>query len=548
MKKRLLVLSILILITLPTFLPFFNTKFFYTQDYIFIARLNQMSTALADGHFPVRWAADLRYGEPIFNFYAPLPYYLGVPIHLLGFNFIWVAKILFILSSILSAITMYILIEKLFGSRAAYFSAVLYTYAPYRAVDMYVRGSLSETWAFVFFPLIFYTSWQLREKVSLKRTVFLALSLAGLFLTHNVTTLMFLPFLLLWWIYLILKKKQWKVMSYLIGGFILGLGLSAFFLLPAVFERDLIQTKYLIVGYFNFRAHFVALFQFFSTFWGYGSSLWGIDDGLSFQVGLVNWAILGLAVLLGIVERKNKKSIGLLLFLGVSFILSLFLQHNKSAFVWEAFPLMAFIQFPWRFLAISIFIASIAGGVITPYLNKFKIIYFILIGLAIVSTVGYFRPKEYVDDIFFGKFLNKEKMHQGTDLTKDYLPIWVQTTDDKVFDYPKAEDGKIENVSFDKKTAFAYAKVNVLTDSVIVAPITYFPGWNVSTNEKNIDLEKPSPQGLIRFRLPKGEYNLRFEFKDTPVRIFGNYVSLISIIIILIILQPIRLWRVKELS
>ena len=325
MKRKIVLL--IILMTLPTLMPFFNSKFFYTQDHIFIARLHQMSEALSDGHFPVRWSADLRYGEPLFNYYAPLPYYIGALIHLLGFNFIWVAKILFISSTVLSAIIMYLLSRELFGKKGGLLAAILYTYAPYRAVDTYVRGALSENWAFIFFPLIFYTSYLLSKRRSLLNISFLALSLAGLFLTHNVTTLMFVPFLSLWWLYLIIREKQLKIILYLLAAALLGLGLSVFFLIPASLEREFIQTKYLLVGYFDFRAHFVAYRQFFSTFWGYGSSLWGPIDGLSFQVGLVNWVILIMAAIFAVIFRKDKKLLGLLITLGVSFILSLFLQH-----------------------------------------------------------------------------------------------------------------------------------------------------------------------------------------------------------------------------
>lgn len=535
MKKRILLILFLILITLPTLLPYFNSRFFYTQDYIFIARLQQMSTALSQGEFPLRWAPDLRYGEPIFNYYAPLPYYLGFFIHALGFNFLWVSKILFLLSAVLSAICMYIFSSKLFGKKAGILSGVLYTYAPYRAVDMYVRGSLSETWAFVFFPLIFYFSYLLSKKRNILNIYLLALSLAGLFLTHNVTTLMFLPFLILWWIYLIISERKWKIIPTLIIGLILGVGLSASFLLPASFERDFIQTKYLTVGYFDFRAHFVAFSQFFSTFWGYGSSLWGPKDGLSFQIGLINWAILGLSVILGILFRKDKKFFGLLFFLGISFTFSIFLQHNKSAFIWEAFPLMAFIQFPWRFLAISIFIVSIVGGVITSYLkNKFSIIYYLIIAAAIISTISYFRPEKYVDDSFFDKFLNIEKMHQGIDLTKDYLPIWVATVDAPKLNYPESQDGKIAVSKFEKRGARAFAQINVLTAATIEVPVTYFPNWTVLANGQKINLEKPLQRGLILFKLPPGNYNVSFELKDTPVRIIGNTVSAFSLFILLL--------------
>lgn len=532
MKKSIFTVFLLILLTLPTLFPFFNQRFFYTQDYIFIARLGQMSTALSSGQFPVRWAPDLRYGEPIFNFYAPLPYYIGAIIHFLGFNFIWTAKILFILSALFSAFCMYLLSKKLFGRQAGFLAAVLYTYAPYKAVDMYVRGSLSETWAFIFFPLIFYSSLLLARQFSLKNCTFLGFSLAGLFLTHNVTTIMFLPFLSIWWLYLILTEKKLIISLRFFLASILGLGLSAFFLLPATFERSLIQTKYLIVGYFNFRAHFVAIKQFFSLFWGYGSSLWGPEDGLSFQIGLVNLAVLAIAIVLAFFHRKNKKFLLLMLFAGLSFLSSVFLQHNKSAFIWEAIPLMAFIQFPWRFLGISIFITALAGSAITPYLKS--TIYFILIIVAMLSTLLYFRPKDYVDDSFFDKFLNIEAMHKGEDLTKDYLPVWVSSVDGERFDVPRGEQ---INVSDIKKTSTSMQfSVNAESDTTVEVPITYFPGWEVSLDSQIISQSEPSKMGLIRFDLPQGSHMVAVILKDTLIRTLGNLISLASILLVAIIL------------
>ena len=123
------------------------------------------------------------------------------------------------------------------------------------------------------------------------------------------------------------------------------------------------------------------------------------------------------------------------------------------------------------------------------------------------------------------------------DLTKDYLPIWVQSTSEKVFNTLVSEKGDIQVVDFKKKTAYSSAQLKVLSDeSIIVAPITYFPGWKVLANENNINLEKPSDQGLIRFRLPRGNYQIKFEFTDTPVRIVGNLISLASLFFMLITL------------
>lgn len=531
MKKKFIIPLVLILLSLPTLLPFFSGKFFYTQDHIFVARLHQMSAALMSGQFPVRWAPDLRYGEPLFNFYAPLPYYFGVPISLV-FNFIQTAKILFILASIFSAFTMYLFCRKLFSKEGALLATALYTYAPYRAVDIYVRGALSEAWAFVFFPLIFYSSLLLSERFNWKRILFLAISLSGLFLTHNVTAIMLLPFLLFFWLYLILKTKNWKIIFSFIISTVFSLGLSAFFLLPALFERQFIQTKYLLVGYFNFRAHFVAYKQLFSTFWGYGSSLWGPDDGLSFQIGIVHWIVLGIAILTGYFLRKNKKTLIFLTFLVLSFVFSIFLQHNKSAFIWEAIPLMAFIQFPWRFLAISVFIVSVSGGLVADYFkDRFKVVYIILILMDVLFNFSYFRPKEYKDESFFDKFTNIERMQKGEDLTKDYLPIWVLSTEGERFNAPRAEKGEIKVSDLTTSSTKLNFSVQVFSDSLIEVPINYFPGWEVKVNNRIYPQNAPVENGLIRFELSEGNYKIDIDFKDTLIRKAGNIVTMSFILI-----------------
>lgn len=504
-----------------------------------------MTTALSEGQFPVRWAPDLRYGEPLFNFYAPLPYYLGALIKISGISYIWVAKILFILSAFLSGLAMYFFCKEIFDKKSAFLAALLYVYAPYRAVDMYVRGALSETWVFVFFPLIFHATLLLSRKVNLKRIIFLSLSLAGLFLTHNISTIMFAPFLGLFMLYLlVINKEKLKILISFFVSSVLSFGIAASYLLPAFFEKQFIQTQYLVVGYFNFRTHFVALSQFFSTFWGYGTSGYGINDGLSFQVGIINWIMVAVSLFLAIIFRKDRKYLGIFLCLGISFFLSLLLQHTKSDFIWESIPLMAFIQFPWRFLAISIFIASITGALVMNYLqkisflsseNKFKIIFIALIFGIIAVNLQYFRPKEYVDDSFFDKFQNVETLHKGVDLTKDYLPIWVQTTEGDRFDTPRAQTGKIE-VSGIQKTSVTYnASISVLSNSLIEMPVTFFPGWEVLANNQIIAQRSPSKMGLIRFELPQGNFNIHTELKDTPIRIIGNEVSVFSLVIIVLL-------------
>jgi len=94
---------------------------------------------------PCRWAPDagLGYGEPLFNFYGQFTYAVGEIYHLLGGSIINSVKFLFILSLAGSGISMYFLAKRIWkNDYAALVSSVVYLYAPYRSLDVWVRGAL----------------------------------------------------------------------------------------------------------------------------------------------------------------------------------------------------------------------------------------------------------------------------------------------------------------------------------------------------------------------------------------------------------------------
>ncbi|MEK7470407.1 MAG: glycosyltransferase, partial [Patescibacteria group bacterium] len=146
---------LLTLLTVPAFFNLLRPGFFPMQDDLQAFRVYEMDRCYDDFQIPCRWVPDAgyQYGYPQFNFYPPLPYYIGALLHRVGIQYIDSVKILFILGYILSAITIFILVSELTDKWSGFVSALLYTYIPYKAVEVYVRGALSEFWAQIFFPL-----------------------------------------------------------------------------------------------------------------------------------------------------------------------------------------------------------------------------------------------------------------------------------------------------------------------------------------------------------------------------------------------------------
>ena len=199
------------------------------------------------------------------QFYPPMPYYPMELLNLLGLGYFWSVKIIFALSFIVAGFGMYFLASKFFGSLAGLFSAVLYVYSPYHSVDIYVRGAMNEGWGMAWFPFVLYYLHEIITNPKNKRaflglSIFLSLQLTS----HNVMTMVFAPSAIIWAIFWIWQSKNIKSITTLFFSGLLGVGLSAFFFLPVVFEQKYVHVDSMVVGYFNYLAHFADIKQLFS--------------------------------------------------------------------------------------------------------------------------------------------------------------------------------------------------------------------------------------------------------------------------------------------
>ncbi|MBC7228282.1 MAG: hypothetical protein H5T61_13805, partial [Thermoflexales bacterium] len=222
-----------------------------------LQRIHQMAVNLRAGVFPVRWMPDAAYGlgYPFFSYYAALPYYLAGLLVVVGLDILSAVKITQTLGFLAAALAMYGWMRRLTARPwAAWLGAVAYTVAPFHLVNVYVRGdSLSEFYAFVFYPLILWVL-DLPEGRPFRRFG-IALAYAGLPLTHNISAFIFTPFVLL---YVLMRRPDRRTLRDL-GALGLGLLLSAWFWLPALGESHLAQLGAVTQGYFYYANHFRAL-------------------------------------------------------------------------------------------------------------------------------------------------------------------------------------------------------------------------------------------------------------------------------------------------
>lgn len=522
--RKIFFLIFIILLGIPAVWPFLQKGFFWTHDIIYLTRIYAASNALSDGQFPLRWIQDFRYGEPLFNYYAPLPYYLGAAIHFLGFNFITTAKIIFILITLLSGLGMYLLTREYWGNWGSILSALLYLYAPYRALNLYIRGAFSESFAFVWFPLIFWAYHKFFKTTQKKYLILGSVFLALLIFTHNIMALIFLPFVCAFLVFEIYSTQKLSSLINVFNSIVLGLGLSATFWLPAFLEKQFVQTEKAMLPLDNFVNQFVRTEEFFKPTWN--------GFVISHEIGIIHLALTVLAILSCLVLFKKQRKLSLFIFFGLWLLfISLWMQTIQSLNLWLFITPLQFIQFPWRFAGISIFLIALLGGS-SVQLIKSRRLKLAVVAFTIAATLflqsNYFKPQNLNSNATDKDFIILEDVY----LPKEYIPIGVKADPPQKINSPVLADGyqEIPTTNLIKHSNSYAFDIELKQPQDVVVPVYWFPGWKAFSQKQEIILKKQPKTGLILLSLPAGKQEIILRLTDTTLRQIGNLISLFSLV------------------
>lgn len=496
------------------------------QDHV--ARIANFYQNLQEGTIIPRWAGNLNwgYGHPILIFLYPLPSYIASFFHFFGFSFVDSTKLVFATTFVASGLTMFLWMRKITDEKSAFIGSVLYVIAPYRIVDLYVRGAIGEHVAFVFLPLVLCFIAKLSKKISYWNIACGSISLALLLLSHNAISIMFLPLIFLYIFYLsyFSKAKKSFFFSSLLS-VILAFGLAAFFWIPAFFEGKYTLRDIVTAG--EYISRFVPFERFFSADWSYGGS-----DQLSKQIGVVHWILVVASVFATFIFYRKKNSLWVISsgLLGI-FAVTLFLMTQSSNGIWQTLTTLQKFQFPWRFLSITVFAAAVLGGLAMSTISeKFKLVACCFLLFATLwFNKDYWRAQEY--------FLKPESfytgIYNGTTDTGESSPIWSVRFMEK---WPKAHieviDGNARIQELSRRVTEHTYIVDASARSRIRENTLYFPGWNVFIDgvRANIEFQDPANRGLMTFFTEKGIYKVHIAFSETKLRLFANIVSVVSLV------------------
>lgn len=499
-RNNLTSLLFIILLSLPAIFSLFHPGFFVSDDGEWmIIRFSAFHQALVDGQFPPRFLGRLNheYGYPVANFLYPGFMYLAEIPKILGFGFVDSIKIILGLSVISSSVFTYLWLNKIFTKLPAFIAALFYLYAPYHLYDLYKRGSVGEVLALAVVPFIL---WQIERK----NFILTGIGIASLILSHNTLALLFLPIILIYMI----SRKVLDVKYYALS-IILGIFLSSFFWMPALF--DLQHTVFSKTPVSDWGQYFVDI------------KLIGIST-------LFVLVITAAAMVMGKITIKKHK-LTLLIFIFTS--ISLFLSVQASTFLWKILP-VSFIQFPFRFLSITILGASFLVACLLSIFPKNITYVGVLVMLSLIFQSNFIKPSEFVarEEGFYTTNM------ASTTVQNEYMPKWVVVgpiqKPEKIAQFVIGQGTIQDMVANNKKISFT---VLAEEDSFVRVNKLFFPGWKAKINDEDKKIYYNNPQGVMDVEISKGESRIVLEFGETRIRTIADFISVLGLLILGILVK-----------
>jgi hypothetical protein len=499
-------------------LPAFDLDFNYNRLYTLIQ-------ALQNGTFPFYMDNNVLDGYGYFT-KAFYPDSTLLPFAVIGyFTNLYIAyQALIFTMTFLCGFFTYIAVYKIYkNSFAAAIGSILFTFVQYRLSVMYYRGSLGEAMAFTFIPLV---AWGVYEilKGDYKKWYILTIAYFFLVNTHLISGVTIFVIMLVFLIiyYQSFVKEPARLKSLFLSGITILITCS-YFLFP-MFEQLYSNS---------FWATERPALQFLRGRFPMGVVISGMFKLLNEErnIGVGGLLTVMVCIRFFIIGKKSL----LLRSADYCVIISLFCTFMCSYFFpWNIFPftLLHFIQFPWRFMHVSTFLLSMAGGFYISQLlaghsaHKFLFLSFIILFSCYGMRFGqdeYFYPKTPVITATTMDF-------RKTVIGAEYLPIkvpsvkWIEERGDVVTSaHNTAKISQLER----RKDGLSFALKTNQKD-VLELPLIYYKGYRAELNGEELSVGE-SKNGLLEVTAAQSG-KVTVYYAGTVVQKISVWITILSLL------------------
>ncbi len=518
-RPRLATALLLVAVVTPICLPLLKGELTGGHDHAaYLPRLVEFHENIRHGILLPRWAPDLSagHGQPLFIFAPPMLVAIAEIFYLAGLGIVWSLNLAVVALIVASAFAMHRFASFHFGRQGGWLAATAYVWAPYFCTDLFVRHAMAEFAAFAFYPIALDGLSRLAAGEGRRHATVAGLGVAGVVLCHPPAALLFMPIAAAFAAFLAWRARSVRLLAQGAGAIAMGLALSASAWLPALAERDEVRVDRLLEGYLRYSNHFVHPGQLLWSPWGFGLSVAGPEDGMSFAIG---WAHLLIAALaLALLVRSRSKLAPIAAFFASGVLVLAFLMTPASQPVWDRLELLQHVEFPWRLLAPATTCLAVLVGAWAAACDRPRRV-MALIALLMIVNMGHAWPKtsERVDESLWTA---GEIARRGVSVVtrEEYEPRAV--TRRAPFNAERA--AFVAGAGTIRAQAWTPERARLQVSADEAATLEFrvhrYPGWTAFVDGRDVPITTAAETGFMRVPIPPGDHEVTLVLLRTPAQ------------------------------
>jgi hypothetical protein len=459
-----------------------------------------------------------------------------------------------VLATVLAGITAFIWLRSFAGVGSALFGAVVYMIAPYHlAIDVYNRGAAAEYWIFVWLPLLMLAAGGIASN-SRYSTAGLAVSYALCVYSHASVAACSAALPLAYVLIFSEPKRRWRAALSAVFGVILGIGLAAVFLLPALLDQSKTSFAMYASGWGDYRNWW--LFQVRDQITETGTVSTGIPWYFSYKMRILVitiWTLVFSGTSYWLIRRYSAPGLArrLAAFYLATTLAGFVLMLRQSAIVWKVVPILPLLQFPFRLSTFLVLAAAVLSCLAFASMKQAGARYGAVV--IVLSMLGWAAADAVSARQAFSawRYIPPERAALAAGrlrIQPEYYAFWPKSA--RVQDlqaipeldkFIAAHPPKQALLGADAARGSAMVeswrprRVLLKVDAPAAGPLIlnhfYIEGWRarLEGSQANLPVNPSRPDGLIVVDVPKGVFNLIVDLPPDPAERTGKLISLASL-------------------
>lgn len=514
-----------------------------------LMRIQSLANGLLAGEFPVKihptWFNG--YGHALGIYYGQIFIYPLAILRILGFPLDMTYRIYVVCINTLTFCITYFCSKKMTKNRMiAISTAVFYTMALYRLMNMHKRAAVGEYSAMTFFPLIILGVAMLYEYIETedrdKAWLYLTIGATGILNTHSLSVVMLMIVGVVFILFNLKSTLKKDVLIQCAKFVSISMLLNLFFLVPLLDYMSDIRVE-MDCRDNDMARRALSFSQIFDQAYnvkGYNGD-YSIVDSMPFSIGVSVLIVIVTILIIICRNRLDDRYKRILRALGVVFGVSVILTMNVFPYNYlmvkckPIYDLLQRMEYPWRFLTLATIFATclfmLSASMINLYYGRKVLLCF----MAVILLVTIMQSKQMEDRIVHEKY--GVAHYNGNDICWTFTELVPDGTDvEQLYDTEPLTSGEgviAENMRKNGLDTTVYVKNTTPELGYVQVPLLCYPHYSAEDiNGNELEIVVGDYRKLC-FGVPSGyEGDVHVYFHEPLLWRISELISLVTFVLL----------------